>query len=61
MTDNTTINGQLKFTSGYLYIDNYSLTLGSSSAMAGIIQPDTGNYSQRYCDRCRCDKDIPFR
>jgi len=37
MTDNSTINGQLKFTNGYLYIDNYALTLGQSATIAGTI------------------------
>jgi len=37
MTDNSTINGQLKFTNGYLYIDNYGLTLGQSVTIAGTI------------------------
>jgi hypothetical protein len=37
MTDNSTINGQLKFTNGYLYIDNYGLTLGQSATIAGTI------------------------
>ena len=37
MTDNTTINGQLKFTNGYLYIDDYALILGQSAAIAGTV------------------------
>jgi hypothetical protein len=37
MTDNSTINGQFKFTSGYFYIDNYLLTLGQSAAIAGTL------------------------
>jgi hypothetical protein len=37
MTDNSTMNGQVKFSNGYLYIDNYALTLGQSAAIAGII------------------------
>lgn len=35
MTDNSTIAGQLKFTNGYLYIDDYALTLGQNAAIAG--------------------------
>jgi hypothetical protein len=35
MTDNSTINGKLKFTDGYLYIDNFALTLGPNSSIAG--------------------------
>jgi hypothetical protein len=35
MTDNSTINGQIKFTNGYLYIDDYALTLGSGVTIAG--------------------------
>ena len=35
MTDNSTINGQLKFTNGYLYIGNYALTLGEAASIAG--------------------------
>ena len=35
MTDNSTLNGQIKFTNGYLYIDDYALTLGSNAAVVG--------------------------
>ncbi|MDP4115603.1 MAG: hypothetical protein Q8903_05685 [Bacteroidota bacterium] len=35
MIDNSVINGQLKFTSGSLYIDDYLLTLGASSSVIG--------------------------
>ncbi len=35
MTDNSTINGRVKFTSGYLYIDDYALTLGTGVTIAG--------------------------
>jgi fibronectin-binding autotransporter adhesin len=37
MTDNSTINGQLKFTNGYLYIDDYALTLGPNATAIGTI------------------------
>ncbi|MGA9406911.1 MAG: hypothetical protein WBW71_07245, partial [Bacteroidota bacterium] len=37
MTNSSTINGQLKFTSGFLYINDYALTLGVSAAIAGTI------------------------
>jgi hypothetical protein len=33
MTNNSTMNGQLKFTNGYLYIDNYALTLGQNATI----------------------------
>ena len=39
MTDNTTMNGQIKFTNGYLYIDNYALTLGQDATI-GITTLD---------------------
>ena len=35
MTDNSTINGQFKFTNGYIYIDNYSLTFGQNTKIVG--------------------------
>jgi hypothetical protein len=34
MTDNSTINGQLKLTGGYLYIDSYALTLGQVATLS---------------------------
>jgi len=37
MTNNSTINGQLKFTSGRLYIDDYALTLGVNATIAGTV------------------------
>jgi Domain of unknown function DUF11 len=37
LTENATVNGQLKFTNGYLYINDYALTLGSSAAVAGTF------------------------
>jgi hypothetical protein len=37
MTDNSTINGQLKFTNGDLYIDDYALTLGQSASIVGTF------------------------
>ncbi len=37
MTDNSTINGQIKFTSGALYIDDYALTLGQTVTIAGTV------------------------
>ncbi|MFZ1978203.1 MAG: hypothetical protein WAV76_09625, partial [Bacteroidota bacterium] len=37
MTDNSTINGQIKFTNGDLYIDDYALTLGQSATIAGTL------------------------
>ncbi len=37
MTDNSTINGQIKLTNGYLYIDNYLLTLGSNAFISGSL------------------------
>lgn len=39
MTDNSLINGQLTFTTGSLYIDDYLLTLGSNATISG----STGN------------------
>ncbi|HUI30215.1 MAG TPA: T9SS type A sorting domain-containing protein [Candidatus Acidoferrales bacterium] len=41
MTDNSTINGQIKFTKGYLYIDDYVLTLGPNATVAGT--PNASN------------------
>jgi hypothetical protein len=35
MTDDSRINGQITFTSGYFYIDDYTLTLGTSATIAG--------------------------
>jgi hypothetical protein len=37
MTDNTAINGQLKFTNGDLYIDDYALTLGQNASIVGTF------------------------
>ena len=37
MTQNTTINGQCKFTNGYLYINGYALTLGANATTAGTF------------------------
>jgi hypothetical protein len=41
MIDNSTINGQLKFTTGYFYIDDYTLTFGQAATIAG--SPGTGS------------------
>ncbi len=35
MTDNSTVDGQIKFTKGFLYIDDYALTLGPNVTVAG--------------------------
>ena len=37
MTNSSTINGQLKFTSGSLYINVYALTLGLNATIAGTV------------------------
>ena len=37
MTDNTTITGQIKLTNGYLYIDDYALTLGLNASISGTL------------------------
>ena len=36
LKDNATINGQLTFTNGRIYIDDYLLTLGQNSTIGGI-------------------------
>ena len=41
MTDNSTINGQIKFIKGYLSIDDYALTLGPGVDIPG--SPDVSN------------------
>jgi hypothetical protein len=41
MTDNSTINGQIKFTNGFLYIDDYALTLGTGVTIVGT--PNASN------------------
>ena len=37
LTNSTTINGQLKFTNGALYLNDYALTLGASAIVTGTI------------------------
>ncbi|HTR81766.1 MAG TPA: hypothetical protein VMM58_09065 [Bacteroidota bacterium] len=37
ITKNTTINGQCKFTNGYLYLNDFALTLGSSATISGTV------------------------
>lgn len=37
MTDNSTVKGQVKFTNGYFYIDNYLLTLDQNATIAGTL------------------------
>ena len=43
LMDNSVVNGELKLTNGYFYIDDYSLTLGQSGSITGY---NATNYIQ---------------
>ena len=58
MTDNSTINGQIKFTNGYLYIDDYALTLGTGVNHCGYNQCIKTDFAEWRVERQGREEDL---